>query len=500
MAPLIASITLVALLLRAVDLGGPGVWFDEAYHVALIREPSVGAMIDAILANPPSAPAYALVLRGWVAIAGESDAAIRVPSVVAGTLLVPATAWLAAELDGRRVVAIGSAAGVAVSPYAVEFAREAAPYALAALATTGAIAATAAWLRTGRPAAGAGAVALGAAGAYLHYVAGGVVLLCLVLFAVWPGGLGARGDRRLIALAAGSIVAAWSPWLVALGAYWVTARAPRASLQSPATLEQVVGALAQYGAGTAALLEGVRPLLIAALVGGGLLVALGWWAGRSAERRGLRVTLVAAALLFAGPAVASAATGAWLFIPHFGLFTLPAVTVAAMAGIAEVVTLRPVRRTAVAAGAGLAVAWAAIAVAGSVLFHAAPPHGADGLRDVVARIERDAAGQLVLVEPAVLVPTIARYTPRPLVAIPRPFDLRDIYGPYARPLPDEDLRRAARAALGDEQTAWLVTRDELRTSRVVREELERTHAVTARFSVEYGTLLRLERRIDAASP
>lgn len=488
------AITLLGLAIRLWDLGAAGVWFDEAYHVALIREPSVGAMLDAVLANPPSDPLYPLVLRGWVGIAGREDAVIRLPSVLAGTLTIPAAAWLAHELDGRRAVAFLAAAFMAVSPYALEFAQEAAPYALAAFLTTLALAAGSRWRRTGLRRDGLLTTVIGITALYAHYVAVPILALAWLLgFARWSGPTAV--DRRRWLAVGGLIGFAWVPWLIGLAEHWLAAAAPRATLAASISVMDLPRTLAQYAAGTAALLQSQRLLLAAGLAIGALLVALGWVAGGNRSRRGIRVVTVTAAIIFVAPAIASWITGAWLFIPHFGLLLLPAGLVVAAAGVPETSRLARGRRWTSSIAAVLVASWCAVALAGVVLFRAAPPHGDDGLRALVATLEGQALpGDAILVDPAILAPSVAKYTDLPLTGIPDDFDLRNIYTPFVRPASDERLRAATRIAAAGHARVWLITRPELGPHEVITTELAGVFGERSRLVTEFGTLLLFEIR------
>jgi 4-amino-4-deoxy-L-arabinose transferase-like glycosyltransferase len=494
----LVAITLVGLAIRLWHLDAAGVWFDEAYHVALVRLSDLPTMLDAILSNPPSDPLYAVVLRGWVEIAGHADGVIRLPSVVVGTVTIPAAAWLARELDGRRAVALLTALFVALSPYALEFSQEAAPYALAALATTLTLAATWRWRRTGLAWDGVLAVGLAIVAVYAHYVA--VAVLGVVWLAGWSSRAGPSRVARVPWLIAPVVVlVAWAPWLIGLGQHWLVSAAPRPTLRSPATLDQLLGALAQYVAGTAALLEGARPLLVAEVALGVVLAALGWRAGRDPDRRGLRVIVVTAAILFLAPALVSAATGAWLFVAHFGLLMLPAGLTVVAAGVVEASALVarrsiPARATA----AVLAIAWCAIAVIGVGMFYQSPPHGDDGLRELVATLDGAAmADDAVLVAPAALTPSLAQYTDRRLTGIPADFDLWDIYSSAARPASDDELRAAVRSAAIGHARVWLVSRPELAADRVIRDELGKSFSLVAATPVEFATLYRFDAQRNA---
>ena len=493
--PVIAlvAITLGGLAIRLWSLDAAGVWFDEAYHVALVRLPDIGGMLDAVMSNPPADPLYPIVLRGWVGVAGHADAAIRIPSVAFGTLTIPAAYWLARELDGRRAAAIVAALFVALSPYALEFSREAAPYALASLTTTLALAAAWRWRRTGVASDGFLAIGLGVVAAYSHYVAVVILGLAWLLGVLrWAGPSRVGRGPWLIGLAV--VLLAWVPWLAGLGTHWLSAATPRATLESPATLTQVVGALAQYVSGTAVLLEGVRPLLLAGLALSAILVVLGWVAGGDPDRRGLRVMVVIAGIVFVVPAVVSGLTGAWLFVAHFGLLMLPAMLAVVASGVVEAADVVDARH---AVGrwvaGGLAAAWWVVAVIGIGMFNAVPPHGADGLRELAATLQAGVApGDVVLVAPAILSPSVAQYTERRLTGIPADFDLWDMYSPAVRPASEERLRSATQFAVAARTRVWLISRVDLDPDRVIRDELGGTFALVDRMDVEFATLYRFE--------
>ena len=102
LAVLLAAATVLAAAIRLWGLDAHGAWFDEAYYAFLTGWGGPAEVMAAVLATPPSAPLYALTLDLWTLVFGTSDLAIRLPSVVAGTLTVPAAAWLAHEATWRR--------------------------------------------------------------------------------------------------------------------------------------------------------------------------------------------------------------------------------------------------------------------------------------------------------------------------------------------------------------------------------------------------------------
>ena len=143
---IVVGLTAVALVLRlAVDRG---LWVDEAISVDLARRP-FGAMLDQLRANDVHPPLHAVILWLTVRVAGASELAVRLPSVVAGTALVPAL-WLAGRsLYDRRTGLVAAALG-AVAPLLVWYSQEARMYALFMLLATVAVWAQVEAVRRGR--------------------------------------------------------------------------------------------------------------------------------------------------------------------------------------------------------------------------------------------------------------------------------------------------------------------------------------------------------------
>jgi hypothetical protein len=155
--------------------------------------------------------------------------------------------------------------------------------------------------------------------------------------------------------------------------------------------------------------------------------------------------------------------------------------------------MRPIAARALATA--LAIAWGVVASVGIVMFYGTPPHGDDGLRELVATLDGAAnPHDAVLVAPAVLTPSIAQYTDRRLTGIPADFDLWDIYSPAVRPASDDQLRAAVRAAAAGHARVFLVSRPELPPDLVIRDELGKTFALVAAIPAEFATLYRFDAR------
>lgn len=111
----------LALLLRVPTIGEKSLWLDEAYSVFQAEREELAAPV---FVEDPHPPLYYVLLHYWVRVAGNGEAAVRLPSVaasVAGTGLL----YLLARLLAGRHVALLAAALLAFSPLDVWYAQEA---------------------------------------------------------------------------------------------------------------------------------------------------------------------------------------------------------------------------------------------------------------------------------------------------------------------------------------------------------------------------------------
>jgi len=126
---ILAALVLAGLALR---LAVPrGIWLDEAISIHQARL-SLHGMFRTLYYGDRQPPLYDLVL--WVTIRafGHGEFAVQLPTLVAGTLVIPVLYELGRELYDRRtgLVAAGFAA---VSPLLVWYSQEVRPYTFAAL-------------------------------------------------------------------------------------------------------------------------------------------------------------------------------------------------------------------------------------------------------------------------------------------------------------------------------------------------------------------------------
>ncbi|MBI4719538.1 MAG: glycosyltransferase family 39 protein [Planctomycetes bacterium] len=131
---LIALLTLAAGGLRGYGLGHRHFWFDESCTFLYVHDLFDWPAGSSLLAESTNLPYY-LLLRGWTALFGESEAAFRWLSALAATLTVPLLAMLACQFAGARCGAV-AAALAALNPLHIYYAHEARAYAVWVLLLT----------------------------------------------------------------------------------------------------------------------------------------------------------------------------------------------------------------------------------------------------------------------------------------------------------------------------------------------------------------------------
>ncbi len=124
----ILAVTLLGFALRLTFLDRQSLWYDEAFSLA-VAQADWPIFWAALLSDGVHPPGYYLLLRGSLALFGQSEFALRFPSVLAATLGVPLIYRLGCILGGQRW---GMAAGLllALNPYSLWYAQEARMYSL----------------------------------------------------------------------------------------------------------------------------------------------------------------------------------------------------------------------------------------------------------------------------------------------------------------------------------------------------------------------------------
>ncbi|NNJ13424.1 DUF2723 domain-containing protein [Chloroflexales bacterium ZM16-3] len=132
---------LAALALRVYRLDAQGLWLDEGSSWQMARQPWASLLRD-MLSPTAAYPLYHLLLKLWVLLFGDSEIALRLPSVIAGAAAVPAI-YLAAGEGHRESFALptkpsfwplGAALIALAGPFPLWYAQEAKAYSLLLLA------------------------------------------------------------------------------------------------------------------------------------------------------------------------------------------------------------------------------------------------------------------------------------------------------------------------------------------------------------------------------
>jgi hypothetical protein len=121
----LGAILALGAALRFWGLGRESFWHDEAWSWALIQGDTVRLLAEQD-AHPPL---YFLLLKGWAAIFGTGEAALRALSALFGIAALPLIFRLARRL-GDDATALLATLLLALSPYHVLFSQEARSYTL----------------------------------------------------------------------------------------------------------------------------------------------------------------------------------------------------------------------------------------------------------------------------------------------------------------------------------------------------------------------------------
>ncbi len=218
--PVALAVVAVAfgLTLRWWHLGAKSLWFDEGYTAWVVSQPPAGVV--RVIRVDTAPPLYYLILRGWVAVAGTGEAALRAPSAAFATVALGVAVGVICRLfrdPWARAVAVSA---VACSFMQVAYAHEVRFYALIGLLGVVDLYVVIRACDGDRPAWGWVAAGAGCWGTSLwlnnimiFYLA------CLALaWLVLPGRrpvVGRVVDAAVVAVLAGVIYAPWVPTMLA---------------------------------------------------------------------------------------------------------------------------------------------------------------------------------------------------------------------------------------------------------------------------------------------
>jgi len=233
---------LIGAGLRFWDLDHESYWLDELSSVTVARA-SWDQVVVHLKKNDVHPPLYFALLKVWMTVFGHGETATRALSVVAGLLAVVFAALLAAQLarersrEERSRASLLAALFVAVSPFAVYYARESRAY---SLLLTVALAAT--WLLVrAAPAFSARRLVPYALAAALLLYTHVFAVFTLGAHALYVAAVAGRDRRALLRGAVALFVAAvlYLPWLpITLSqarrverGFWIAAPDPEAWLR-----------------------------------------------------------------------------------------------------------------------------------------------------------------------------------------------------------------------------------------------------------------------------
>lgn len=211
------AILALGLALRFYDIGADSLWFDEGWSVRVAHLGPIDIVRESVDVDTHP-PLYYLLLHGWIALFGDSEAAVRSLSAVFGTLTIGVVYKLGLELSGRRLGLI-AALFVATSEYHTVYAQEARMYTLFAFFAALSFLAFVRLRDVHTPGRAAFYVAATTLALYTH-VYGLFVLLAQAL-AVLLGLRRAprqtwRRELRAWGWIQAAVLAIYAPWLVAL--------------------------------------------------------------------------------------------------------------------------------------------------------------------------------------------------------------------------------------------------------------------------------------------
>ena len=161
----VGAVAALGLVLRLLLVRG--IWVDEAISIHQAHM-SLSGLLHNLRATDNHPPLYFLALWATVRVLGYGELAVHVPSIVAGTLLIPAVYMTGRELFDRRTGVLAEVF-TAFAPLLVWYAQEARPYAFFMLFATLAVWAQLRIVRDGRIRYWVAYGALTTALLYTHY-------------------------------------------------------------------------------------------------------------------------------------------------------------------------------------------------------------------------------------------------------------------------------------------------------------------------------------------
>lgn len=200
-----AGLTALAFALRLAQID-QSLFGDEMYLHRIVAQGSLGDVLSSVHDTESTPPLHFVI--AWLSVkATDPVLGVRLPSLIAGTALVPAVFALGLRTVGDRA-ALAGAALVAISPFGVMYGVEGRTYALLALLSALSTLALLAALERGGRGRWALFALLTAAILYSHYT-GVFVVAAQGAWAAWRH----RDRLRELALSYAAVALAFVPWI-----------------------------------------------------------------------------------------------------------------------------------------------------------------------------------------------------------------------------------------------------------------------------------------------
>ena len=123
----IIILTAVGLLIRAVIASRGGLWADEGFFLSVAQSPSWESMLSFLASHESHPPLFYVVMRGWLTLVGDTDAAARALPVLISSAVIPVVYAAGASLFSARVGLI-AAFLTAIAPSLSEHGAQLRPY------------------------------------------------------------------------------------------------------------------------------------------------------------------------------------------------------------------------------------------------------------------------------------------------------------------------------------------------------------------------------------
>jgi 4-amino-4-deoxy-L-arabinose transferase-like glycosyltransferase len=146
--PVLVGVVLAGTVLRFWGFAAQSLWYDE-WLTSEAASGSLGHLRSYVTEQAGIPPTYFGFMWMWARAFGDSDAALRLPSVIFGITLIGVVYAAVRELGQGRTAARIAAVLVAVNPMLVWYSQEARPYSLLALLGTLSLLLLARYWRTG---------------------------------------------------------------------------------------------------------------------------------------------------------------------------------------------------------------------------------------------------------------------------------------------------------------------------------------------------------------